>query len=347
MRGNAARYDKVMLLTDLTEKSQAALGYARAMAKYYDSHLVILHVLSSVEPPFPSLRPTDSDDHGAEAVRERLKMMGKALRAEGISVQLRLCRGQVASETILRQIRSMRPDIIIQGCGRVADLRRPFVGSIAEGVFRSTEKPVLTVPAGLKVPDSGYVRFERILFATDFGSKVTSIANYAFALAEEFGARAYLCHVRAPSAKNAKKDDASVLCDAELHRLIAPSVSDWCESQCVVEFGKAANTILKLADSKNCDLIVLGAHALGRFGTRGRPGTVFRVIAAANCPVLTILNEKREERERIFRWTLCVVSDLSTSSLWSSTSVLYVWVRSSISILSLTRPFHNCAMRVP
>ena len=38
--------------------------------------------------------------------------------------------------------------------------------------------------------------------------------------------------------------------------------------------------------------------------------------------------------------------DFSTSSLWSSTSVLYVWVRRSISILSLTRPFHNCAIRV-
>ena len=63
-------------------------------------------------------------------------------------------------------------------------------------------------------------------------------------------------------------------------------------------FGKAANTILKLAASKKCDLIVLGAHAFGRFGTQGKPGTVFRVIAAANGPVLTILNEKREEHER-------------------------------------------------
>ncbi len=291
MCGNATRYDKVMLLTDLTEKSQAALGYARAMAKYYDSHLIVLHVLSPVSTPDET---RDDDDHGAIAVRNRLKAIGKALRAEGISVQIRLCRGKVASKTILRQIRNMRPDIIIQGCGRVADLRRPFVGSIAEGVFRSTERPVLTVPAGLKVPDSGYLRFEHILFATDFGSKVNSIANYAFALAEEFGARAYVCHVRAPSIKNAKGDDASVLCDTELRRLIAPSVCDWCESQCVVEFGKAANVILKLADSKRCDLIVLGAHALGRFGTRGRPGTVFRVIAAANCPVLTILDEKRE-----------------------------------------------------
>jgi hypothetical protein len=69
------------------------------------------------------------------------------------------------------------------------------------------------VPAGLKVPDSGYLRFERILFATNFGSKVNSIANYAFALAEEFGARTYLCHVRAPSAKNAREDGSS---DAQL-----------------------------------------------------------------------------------------------------------------------------------
>lgn len=83
MRGDATRYDKILLLTDLTEKSQAALGYARAMAKYYDSDLVLLHVLPPAEPLFSSLGSRDGDDHEAIAVRDRLKAMGKALRAEG------------------------------------------------------------------------------------------------------------------------------------------------------------------------------------------------------------------------------------------------------------------------
>lgn len=88
--------------------------------------------------------------------------------------------------------------------------------------------------------------------------------------------------------------EISTFFDAELHRLLALSVSERCDPKCVVKFGEPPETILQLADTEKCDLIVLGAHARGPLGTRGRPGTVFRVIAGASCPVLTISSAKRE-----------------------------------------------------
>ena len=151
MRDYATKYDRVMLLTDLTEKSHAALGYARAIAEYYNSHLIILHVRPA-EKPVPS---TDgfsaTHDHGIAVVRDQLEAIGRSLRADGLSVQVRLCRGTVARQTILRNIRATKPDLIVQGTGGITDLRRAVVGSIAEGVLRSIETPILTVPAGLKL----------------------------------------------------------------------------------------------------------------------------------------------------------------------------------------------------
>lgn len=295
MRENATRYDKIMLLTDLTEKSQAALGYARAFAKFYNAALVLLHVLPVKERHIETLGSCSGDDSKARIVRERLELIAKALRDEGIPIQVRLCRSAVITQTILRNIRTTRPDLIIQGTACEDGICRPLVGSVAEAVLRSTDRPVLTVPSGTELPSSKALRFNRILFATDFGNAVRIIAPYALALAEEFGSRVYLCHVHTREESSWSKNEISATFKTELQQLVAPSVSDWCDPICVVEFGKSSETILKLAKKEKCDLIVLGAHVLGPFGTRGKPGTVFRVICEANCPVLTIASSKREE----------------------------------------------------
>lgn len=113
MRGNATRFNRILLLTDLTDKSQSALGFARAFADFYDSCLFVLHVLPQPEPGSPSLGFHGEDKHAAEIARARLEAVGKALRDEGISVQVRLCRGTVTARTILKNIRAIRPDLII------------------------------------------------------------------------------------------------------------------------------------------------------------------------------------------------------------------------------------------
>jgi nucleotide-binding universal stress UspA family protein len=298
MRENTT-YNKILLLTDLTEKSQPALSYARAMASYYNAHLVILHVLPLPETHPASLELQAGETRKAREIRHRLDAMGEALRKDGISVQPRLLRGPVAKDTILRHIRSAKPDLIIQGSAGIADLRRLFVGSIAEGIFRSTETPVLTVPKAVKPFTDTSLRFERILLATDFGTNARTTAIYALSLAQEFGAHVSLCHVHAPDSKSTwSAGELSTFFDTELHKLIAPSARDWCEPRCAVEFGQAAETILRLAERERSDLIVIGAHSLGPLGTRGRPGTVFRIVANATCPVLSILSGKRSEAEQ-------------------------------------------------
>lgn len=290
MRESVTRYDKILLLTDLTEKSQPALGLARAFAEYFNSYLCVLHVLPPSEP--------DGERDGGKviSVRKRLKALATALRADGISVQVRLCRAAVTVQTILRNIRTFRPDLVIQGCGGIDDFRRPFLGSISEEVLRSTDTPVLTVPVNLKLPSLKSLRFDRILLATDFGAAVRTASFHALSLAQEFGARVYLCHVQnGDSIWKWSEDDMSTLFRNELDRLVGLSVTELCHPKSLVAFGKPSETILKFAHSEKCDLIVLGAHALGPLGSRGKPGTVFRVISGANCPVLTIASAKRDD----------------------------------------------------
>lgn len=297
MREISNEYNKILLLTDLSDKSLAALSYARALADFYNSPLGVLHVLP---PPRPRREPDDpagiDSIRTAALVRKRLESLARSLRAEGLSVQVRLCRSAKTAEAILRNIRATRPDLVIQGCGGIHDFRRAFVGSIAEEILRSTDKPVLTVPAGLKAMSSKSLRLNRILLATDFGSTVRTASSHAFSLAQEFGARVYLCHVHNGVARpHGSESDISTFFNSELKRLVDPSAIDFCDPKSVVKFGRPSQTILKLADREHCDLIVLGAHPLGPMGSRGRPGTVFRVISGAHCPVLTISSTKRDD----------------------------------------------------
>jgi nucleotide-binding universal stress UspA family protein len=57
----------------------------------------------------------------------------------------------------------------------------------------------------------------------------------------------------------------------------------------VLEFGVAADCILKVASERESDMIVLGARAFAEVGTTHLPwSTAHHVIAQAHCPVLTI-----------------------------------------------------------
>jgi hypothetical protein len=84
-------------------------------------------------------------------------------------------------------------------------------------------------------------------------------------------------------------DDIQEYFERALQQHIAPQVKDWCDPECVVAFGDVDTEIRLLMKQRRADLIITAAHSLGPLGTRGKPGTVFKIVANADCPVLTIL----------------------------------------------------------
>jgi nucleotide-binding universal stress UspA family protein len=79
--------------------------------------------------------------------------------------------------------------------------------------------------------------------------------------------------------------------ERQLRELVPDEATLWCSPHFVVEHGKPAEKILEVADREKAGPIVLGAHA--REGAAGAfthfpMATIHKVIAHANCPVLTI-----------------------------------------------------------
>ena len=105
--------------------------------------------------------------------------------------------------------------------------------------------------------------------------------------AQESKARVTLCHIIpermgacAESLRNAFLD--------ELNCMIPEEVREWCSPECVVQQGEAPATILKLANDGRADLIVLGVRPAIHMRTHAPAGVTYKILAAAQCPVLTI-----------------------------------------------------------
>jgi nucleotide-binding universal stress UspA family protein len=127
--------------TDFSDRSEHALHLACALARDYQTRLVLLHVIPStiigfgegVIPPDPDLT--------VEAARRDLDRL--AVPDPGLSPQRVIGEGDPAAE-ILRVARDEAADLIVMGTHGRTGLGRLLMGSVAEQVVRRAPCPVLT-----------------------------------------------------------------------------------------------------------------------------------------------------------------------------------------------------------
>lgn len=269
--------EDILFATDFSEASAAALTWAKALAKHYESNLRVVHVLKP-----------DAEAETA-MVSRKLEDLQSELSAEEIPSRAEVLHGRFVGNEIAKYGQQHRPGLIVVGTTGARKLERLLLGSTAESVLRHTRCPVVTVgPMVAPLPDTK-LAMRRILFATDFNAWSAISALYALSVAAEHGSHISLCYVNPGPRTNT---DAEMKLQAkfreELRSMVPEETMDWCTPEFVVERGDPADQIVHLARSRSADLIVLGEHPASGVSTHLPPGIAFRVIAAAPCPVLTI-----------------------------------------------------------
>ncbi len=73
-----------------------------------------------------------------------------------------------------------------------------------------------------------------------------------------------------------------------LRNLVAEESQTWVEIADVVVFGRPYREILRAAEAKPVDLIVMGAQGRGGIGLALFGSTTQQVVRGATCPVLTV-----------------------------------------------------------
>jgi nucleotide-binding universal stress UspA family protein len=284
------RLRNILCATDFSFSSDAALNYAAAIARRYDSQLYLAHVIRpeayEVVPPMAITAALEQTRLYAERQMSEVLISG---RLRGIPHQVLIGEGDFWP-VLSGMIQNNEVDLIVAGTHGRTGVRKLLLGSVAEEVYRLAECPVLTVGPHVPREVAAEVGFRNILYATDFSPNSGKAAAYALSLAQEHRARLTLLHA-VEEASQASQPNAAMLrtyFTRLLEEFVPAEAGLWCDPEYVVEFGEAADTILKFAADRQADLIVMGVRKSATFPGHLPPSTSYRVVCAAHGPVLTV-----------------------------------------------------------
>lgn len=280
--------ERILFATDFTRTAEKAGLYVKAIAEHYGSKVKLVHVVdlsAAFDAPDAGICIDIFRQYGRDHLNAaKARLTSSSIESEGI-----LSEGIDPAHEILRLAKEKSVGLIVTGTRGPGGLGRLAFGSVAEYLIHHAECPVLTVgPAAQPPAPDG--KFQRIVYATDFSSEAARAAVYAMSLARVNGGQVFLCHVlpEADRKQHANSEELTERFAAMLQCQVPDIARDWCDPECIVEYGYAADGILLLAYRVNADLIVLGTRRLSHWFDRLKAGVAFEVVRQATCPVLTV-----------------------------------------------------------
>jgi len=281
---------RIMIATDFSPFSEQALDCAVSLAQRFESTVYLTHVLTFaghgvMEAEVPSLSREEMWDF-AKAGMKKIEDSG---RLKGVPHEVVIEQGALWP-TLENLIQKDQIDLLVVGTHGTTGVLKMVIGSSAEEIFRQATIPVLSVGPAVPGAPQLEAEFKNIVFATDFGAAAKREATYAFALAQEHGARLVMVHVSPRPAKASPRD--AVQERENITRTLAalaPAEAQlaW-KPQYHLAFGEPVKEILRVAGDVNADLIVLGAKKHETLPGHVPHTKAYRVVCGARCPVLTI-----------------------------------------------------------
>ena len=140
-------FQRILVPTDFSDESRAALAYGAALAETFGASLHVLHVLQAIVAP--EAVPVQYESRQLEAAVEATaweELRGLLAGDEYARLQATLAIewGTPASE-IIRYAREHEIDLIVMGTHGRGGLKRLILGSVAESAVRGAPCPVLTI----------------------------------------------------------------------------------------------------------------------------------------------------------------------------------------------------------
>jgi len=273
---------QILVGTDLSERSQAALARATQLANDSQAQLVLIHVVDGDLPP-------ELVDAQAKRAQEWLSEH-IALDPGAPRVEVFVRSGDPHSE-LIAAADELGADLIVLGAHRRRLLLDAFIGTTAERVLRVSSRPVLIVHSRSIEP------YRNVLVATDLSETSAS----ALRSARDLGfleKRTTLVHVFHALAKGKLKQvgaDAASHVEAERIRA-AQALSDFLtrigfadlRHRTLLREGRASPEILSLVSDLEPDLLVLGTKGLTGIKRAALGSVAESMMRAVPCDVLAV-----------------------------------------------------------
>ncbi|MBI4643934.1 MAG: universal stress protein [Deltaproteobacteria bacterium] len=265
---------KLLVCTDGSENSRAALAEAMSLARACGSQVYLLQVVAII-PEFEAAAPDLMVLVGEEVSKQLAAIKAEAAET-GVTLETRMSRGVSVPGAILQEAEEIQPDMIVMGRYGRTGLARLLVGSVTARVIGHSPFNVLVVPKGATIS------FERILIASDGSSYSQAAFAEALALARGRESKIFGVSVAAEEGEIPRAQEI-------VHQMLTAANQAGLPLQGSVPQGQPPDDgIIQAAIKNEVDLIVMGSH--GRTGLkRLLMGSVTeRVIGQAPCPVLVV-----------------------------------------------------------
>jgi nucleotide-binding universal stress UspA family protein len=287
---------RILCPTDLSTESDEALRYAVALARAYDTKLLLLHCRQIKSAKTQTEHKTLCKDVAVSFEQALIRHLGLGQLCELKWEALTIENVKDVGDAITHQAKANRVDLIV-----MRSRRRPhaaaLIGSTAEKVCRTAPCAVLvTHPNEVEWVgfSTGEIDLRRVLVAHDFSSESDVALKYGCSLAEEYQAELHLLHVldggghKEPELawSTSTSGNAYTFTAGKLQQVVPKEAFLWCKVVNTVSCGKPYEQVLAYAKEHEIDLICMGASGSDRSLGQLLGSNVDRVLRHAPCPVL-------------------------------------------------------------
>jgi len=288
----------ILVATDLTDLDRL-FPFALQHAQQSGGRIILLHVLGpaagiAADPVgMPYYDPAGAIDFATKTV-EPWRMRA---RAQDIACDIVIREGQAAQQ-IIAAARQFNAHRLFLGTRSRSKVSKLLLGSVAEQVLRSVNLPVITVGPEAHLEAADDARQRVVLHATTLRETSSPSAALACEIAKHQRAKLVLLHVLPPIDEMQRDHLPAGLDSTAMHELRALAAEIGAAESCCakletrVAHGHPAIEILAASAELRADLIVLGSTHRSVLHNLTHDRTVYRVLAHARCPVLTLRDEE-------------------------------------------------------
>jgi len=294
----------VLFATDFSPVSDPLLRYAATIARIHGAQFFVAHVAA---PDVYNIGCAGAVRSAVETARRDSEQLEQELLQNGALAGLRyefIVREGDTWEELEQIIREKRVGLLVIGA-RSKETAGRHLGTTARQLFCHADCPVLTVSGGrdLDSPADRDQKIRSLLFATDFGMASHHALAHAVSLANRTGASLTLVHAlpTIPAAEAIRlsvqakdmtqiQEDARLACFQRLEELVSKQTALVVRPDFSVTFGIASEQILRVAELRKANVILMGLSRSARVETASGLSwaTAHEVVCGADCPVLTI-----------------------------------------------------------
>ncbi|MGH7410598.1 MAG: universal stress protein [Candidatus Methylomirabilis sp.] len=152
-------YQNVMVTTDLSDLGNGAIPHAYSVLANHGGTVILCHILEPPALPNPlyahyspgrSLSPEERERFKEGLIQSLEQLVPLEVREPGrVVTQVRVVETLApVSEAICQEAKALDVDIIVMASHGHSGLARLFLGSVAERVLRSADRPILIVRSG-------------------------------------------------------------------------------------------------------------------------------------------------------------------------------------------------------